>query len=76
MYNCEAVVSERERERVRHMCMSSRECARKTIRGKEEEPQLYAPRSDCRDCDAKNRPTCHGRCWMVATGCAVFVPGM
>lgn len=35
--------------------------ARNDSREGGKEPQLYAPRSDCRDCDAKNRPTCHGR---------------
>lgn len=42
MYNCEAVVGERESERVRiHVRMSSRECAREAIRGEgEEEPRI------------------------------------
>lgn len=74
MYNCEAVVSESERVRT-HMCVSSRECAREAIHGKEVEPQLS--RSVVGNCViAKSSDECLGRCWPVATGCTVFVPGM
>lgn len=77
MYNCEAVVSEHESERVRHMCMSSRECARETIRGKEERSRNYMRRDPIVEIATRKivrRVT--DDCWMVATGCAVFVPGM
>lgn len=76
MYNCEAVVrvSARASECVR-MHVNSRECTRETREGREGRTAIYASWSVV-ETATRNRPTCLGHCWAVATGRTVFVPGM